>query len=267
MAFTRDWSEATPDNGDNAKFGAQGIRYAKTDVADRVKELFYGFTAGENTYDAHAKKVMFREQASVAQPGANYGALYTKEVSGVAELFYQDENGTEKQLTTGGKLNVVTADIPADAVNQTHIQLANNANLVARNQAGTGDVNLIKATTSDVPELPDGSKLATSGAPTQDTQIANKKYVDDTIPQVTKSATAAKIVHKGGLIEQWFQITSTSDDPEAFTFPEAFPSTCIGLIPSLGISALTSVSKTGFTMNRLNDVEGTVTVYVHAIGY
>jgi len=63
-------------------------------------------------------------------------------------------------------------------------QIANNTYLKATNNAGTGTVDLIKANTSDVAVLPDGSELATSAAPTADADIANKKYVDDQIGAV-----------------------------------------------------------------------------------
>lgn len=62
---------------------------------------------------------------------------------------------------------------------------ANNSYIQARNAAGDGNVDLIKATAGDKAELgvvttlPDTSKLATSGAPAADAQIANKKYIDD----------------------------------------------------------------------------------------
>jgi len=59
--------------------------------------------------------------------------------------------------------------------------LPNNTYLLAVDTAGTGTVDLIKANASDVAVIPDGSELATSGAPTADADIVNKKYVDDFI--------------------------------------------------------------------------------------
>ena len=57
--------------------------------------------------------------------------------------------------------------------------VGNNAYLQARNAADNGNVDLIKADGSDVPTVPDDSANATSGAPTADASLANKKYVDD----------------------------------------------------------------------------------------
>jgi hypothetical protein len=61
------------------------------------------------------------------------------------------------------------------------LKLPNDTYLTADNYAGTGTVNLIKANTSDVAVIPDGSELASSAAPTADADIANKKYVDDNV--------------------------------------------------------------------------------------
>ena len=57
----------------------------------------------------------------------------------------------------------------------------NNAYLTAKNAAGDGTVDLMKADGSDVPTVPDDTANATSGAPTADASLANKKYVDDQI--------------------------------------------------------------------------------------
>lgn len=55
----------------------------------------------------------------------------------------------------------------------------NNAYLTAKNAAGDGTVDLIKADGSDVPTVPDDTANATSGAPTADASLANKLYVDN----------------------------------------------------------------------------------------
>lgn len=267
MPFTRDWDEARPADTDLASSGDDEMRYIRVDTAERLKTMFYGLTAGENTHAAHAKQITFREQGSMATPDADTGALYCKEVGGKCELHWLDEDANEKQLTSGGKLNIAAADIAADLLNDTQLRGRNNQPLRWRNAAGTADVNGPKVNASDKLELPDGSQLATSAAPTTDAQLVNKKYVDDTIPQVTKSATAAKIVHASGLIEQVFQISSTSDTAEAFTFPEAFSTACIGVWISHGAQVVSPVSKTGFTINRYNTVDNTVTFFVRAIGY
>jgi len=105
MAFTRDWNESAPDGKDNASAGDDSIRNLKVEMSDRLKDMLYGFIAGENSLAQHFQYMQFYEQSSVAQPSAAYGRLYCKAVSGKCELFWHDEDGDEIQLTTGGKLN------------------------------------------------------------------------------------------------------------------------------------------------------------------
>lgn len=102
MAFTRDWDESNPTDNTVANQIDEYNRYLRVDTADRLEDMFYGFTAGENTLSQHAKFLQFYEQASVAQPSAGYGRLYCKAVGGKCEMFWQDEDGDEIQLTYGG---------------------------------------------------------------------------------------------------------------------------------------------------------------------
>lgn len=75
------------------------------------------------------------------------------------------------------RIFVLTATVPTWTA--IILELANDTYFTAVDNAGTGTVDLIMANASDVAVLPDGSELATSGAPTADADIANKKYVDD----------------------------------------------------------------------------------------
>lgn len=69
-AFTRDWDEATPTDTTVANLIDEYNRYLRVDTSDRLEDMFYGFTAGENTLSQHAKYIQFYEQASVSQPSA-----------------------------------------------------------------------------------------------------------------------------------------------------------------------------------------------------
>lgn len=187
--FTRNWDETQPTNLTEAHQIDDHMKYLRVDVAERLKAMFYGFIAGENTYEASVKFLNLKDQSSVATPSSGYSRFYTKTVTGKSEIFAQNDDGDEIQLTTDGKLNVL-----ADSITETHIQLTNNSHLIGRNAAGTGDVNLIRANTSDKAELPDGAQLATSAAPTADAQLANKKYVDDARLQVQRTQTGSRVV-------------------------------------------------------------------------
>lgn len=80
-------------------------------------------------------------------------------------------------LVAVGLVSVVfAADVK---VKSGTVHIENDTYLKAVDNAGTGTVDLIKANSSDVAVIPDGSELATSAAPTADADIANKKYVDE----------------------------------------------------------------------------------------
>jgi hypothetical protein len=117
----------------------------------------------------------------------------------------------------------------------------------------------------------DEDDMSSNSAVKLATQQSIKAYVDttvaDTIPQVTKSTTAIKIEHDGGLVEQIFQITSTSDGDEDFTFPEEFDTACVAVFFSHPISTIEDVDTEGFTINRADGLTGTITMYVKAYGY
>ncbi len=110
-------------------------------------------------------------------------------VDGVDELRYTDSDGTNVTLTSGGTLNILSADLLGT--------LANNTFFTAVDNAGTGTVDLIKANASDVAVIPDGSETATSAAPTADADISNKKYVDDQVASVVPVNVAAVTVFNG----------------------------------------------------------------------
>ena len=94
--FTNAWDETLPTDAEDAKDGASRIRNFKIDVSERV-EVDHSF-AGDANDGAH-KKVTLLEQAANPTNAANTGFLYTKDVSGATELFYEDEAGNVIQLT------------------------------------------------------------------------------------------------------------------------------------------------------------------------
>lgn len=275
MAWSNTYDTATPDGDTNpGSVLDDHVQTIKKAIQERLdgNDLYFPLTGTQvsSTDAGKHRKVVFKGLLTVKPTvGTDEVAIYSKEVSGKWELFFENEDGTELQLTTGGLFNISGSTIPDDTVDDGAIKLANNGYLIASNQAGDDDVELIKANTSDLPALGEGAQTYDSSAPTEDAQIANKKYVDDTIPQVTKTTTQAIIVHAGGLIEQWFRVTSTVDGVESFTFPQTFDTACIGVVLShaiMGIS-ITSPTLSGFQLNRDDAIDGSVTVYVHAVGY
>jgi hypothetical protein len=70
----------------------------------------------------------------------------------------------------------------------------------------------------------------------------------------------------GGLQIRFGTVSSTSDGAQSFSFTTAFSSAC--LVCVVGAEAqTTAVSRTGFTIDRENDYNGTITMQYIALGY
>jgi hypothetical protein len=177
MTKTYPLNTAIPDGGADRRDGDNCIRRLAKSVKELISTDHYvgtdnsqvesgddnatGLTeaaAGEHT------KITLRQTTKPTNV-ADKGFLYTKDVSGATELFYEDEAGNEKQLTVAGKLNVS----------------ATEAVLLTDNQTITG----VK-TFSSAPVLSAGanagSQLITNVLdPVSNQDAATKKYVDDSI--------------------------------------------------------------------------------------
>lgn len=166
---TAEWDESKPSGSRDVNLGDDDIREFKEQIRERiaVDHNIFSDESGQDNLGAH--KAIHLLVTTTPFSLANAGVIYTKDVNGKAECFWLDEDSNEVQLTSGGK---IFGD---------NVKLSNNVNLIAKDAAGTGTVNLIKANASDKPEVPDGSVLASSAAPTVDAGISNKKYVDDQI--------------------------------------------------------------------------------------
>lgn len=164
--FNDTFDTATPAGSDDPAEADDRMREIKAAVQERENVDHYWPLTGTEVSDADAgehRKVLFRAPISTPDSIAeNHGQLYLKDVNGKAELFFIDEDENEIQLTNVGKLVI-----------------ANNTYLISRDQVGTGTVNLIKATTGDIPEILTGAVLSASTAPVVDAGIANKLYVDN----------------------------------------------------------------------------------------
>lgn len=119
--FTRTWNagyESSPANTQAASQGAQRIRELKLDVRERlaVDHIFGDGSANEGYHNV----VHLAEQGSDPSGVANYGVLYTKEISTITELFYRDSAGTITQITQNGNiLGRIVGEIVAVAITGT----------------------------------------------------------------------------------------------------------------------------------------------------
>ncbi|MDO8302921.1 MAG: hypothetical protein Q7T18_06755 [Sedimentisphaerales bacterium] len=179
MAKTNPINTANPAGSSDPKQGDDYIRTLALAVAEILAVDHYIGASSPYNEDAageHAK-ITLRQAAKPANV-ADKGFVYTKDVSGTTELFYEDEAGNEIQLTSGGKI-LLTKNL-----------IANNTAILA-NKASSGTANLIKLNASDVPEILVGAVLSADTAPATDAAIANKKYVDDTVSGSMSPATYA----------------------------------------------------------------------------
>lgn len=113
MAHIRNWNaalEAIPADNAAASAGANRIRDLKVDIRERL-DLDH-IMDEDTTDDGRHRHVCLVEQ--VGDPGnlALKGFLYTKDVSGATELFYEDAVANVLQLTNAGKMELLDTNNP-----------------------------------------------------------------------------------------------------------------------------------------------------------
>lgn len=107
MIYTWDSAfEAAPADIDDISDGAGEIREFKIAVRERFATDHYIDLTGTNADHGEHSKVTLRKQTSKPTAEADKGYIYTKIVSDKVELFYENEEGTEIQLTVGGALPI-----------------------------------------------------------------------------------------------------------------------------------------------------------------
>ena len=152
MAKTDAINTANPAGSSDPKLGDDYIRQLARAVVEVLKVDHYLDAASPYDEDAAGEHAKVTFNAPITKPdtvAANKGILYIKDVGGVSELCFINENEQDKQLTTLGALNIA----------------ATEAALL------TGDQTIAGVKTfSSSPVVP---------APTTDLQASTKKYVDD----------------------------------------------------------------------------------------
>ena len=115
-SYSRDWSTSTPIDHTLNREWPEWIRKTKTDIGERLSDMFYGFTSGET--DIGVKSLQFRDQGSDPSAISDVIQFYGKSVGGKTELFWKDQDGNAIQLTNAGTLSIPAASqqVPAGAV-------------------------------------------------------------------------------------------------------------------------------------------------------
>ena len=181
-AFTATFRTDTPSGSDDPSEGDDRIREVKVAVQERLDVDHYFHASGANTYDdpntGKHRYVRFIEPNNLTVMSAGEGALFTKDVNSVAELHWINEQDEIIQLTREGIINLTSESMLG--------VLANDTFFTAKDEAGTGTVDLIKAGRdeddgNDVPVVGQGARLPTTADLTEDTELVHKKYVDDLV--------------------------------------------------------------------------------------
>ncbi|MCE9583171.1 MAG: hypothetical protein K8T20_11825 [Planctomycetes bacterium] len=60
--------------------------------------------------------LLLSEQASAPASETDSGWVYSKDVAGRTELFYEDDTGAQIQITSGGAVNAGAADVAANKI-------------------------------------------------------------------------------------------------------------------------------------------------------
>lgn len=240
--FSFTYDTATPAGSDDPAEADDRMREIKAAVQERENVDHYWPLTGTEVSDADAgehRKVTLRT-GSAPSAVADKGFVYAKDVGDKAELFYIDEDGNEIQLTSKGQY------------------LANDTNLTATDNAGTGSVNLIKASTSDLAVLSDGAVLAAATESGDgDRTIADKAWADAApAAQMTPTSYAAEqsitfangLILKHGLDSRSYAADST----KTITFGTAFPTAIV--------SASATIAKNNATANGSANALSTTTV-------
>jgi hypothetical protein len=105
MAYIDTWNaafELLPADLNALSDGATKIRALKVAIRERIAKDHYMAVAGTDVDHGEHSKITFQAQSAKPAAVANKGFLYTKDVSAKVELFFEDEDGDEVQLTTGG---------------------------------------------------------------------------------------------------------------------------------------------------------------------
>jgi len=269
MAKTDPIDPAVPAGSDDPKLGDNRIRELARAVAEILnKDHYIGADGGSGTgYNEDAagehNKVTLRATTKPTAV-ASKGFVYGKDVSGKIELFYEDEDGTEIQITTGGILNSCNL-----TGNQTIAGIKTFSSQPSFAAGLTAAAALI-------------STLADGTAPLSiisTTKVANLNVDKVDGYDIAAYAGAESYTFPGGMIIKQglkgcsFKASATNN---AVTFAAAFPNACKGVILTLStntvvnnaqnISAIDE-SVTGFNIRTYSNNTFTANVAWLAIGY
>jgi hypothetical protein len=202
MSFTDIWDstfEAYPDDNNYGFEIDNYIRRVQTAVRERM-QVDHIWMVGVT--DGGHNKVSLAAQGSNPTSATGYGFLYTKTVSGVVELFYEDSAGNVKQVTSNGILAssflpIINSDIYDSYANENYgsknLDLVANPNEWKVFYVGKyGElIELALGSTSGVPLVSNGADAAPSFSPIANAAINTNAIATTNIQN--EAVTAPKI--------------------------------------------------------------------------
>jgi len=121
--FTDTYRIDTPAGNDSPREADDRMREAKAATQERLNVDHYWTASASNTYDGadtgEHRFVTIHEPNTIAAVDESKGVIHTKDVSGIAELFYINENEQDVQITTAGYLNAAASNAMLLTGNQT----------------------------------------------------------------------------------------------------------------------------------------------------
>jgi len=223
MSYIRDWDQTTPGDHTARPETPLKMREIKIDIAERLKDFFYGFISGET--DTAAKQLTFKKQTSDPTNVADTAIIYAKEVSGVTEIFVRDSDGNIKQITSGGKLNIASDEAVLLTGDQT----------IAGDKILSGDTTFEGSVTHNNPTTFADTATFTNTATFNSTaSFAEEATMSKTLNlQTSSKATNGYTYLPNGLILQW-GVGDTATGAHSVSgeiyFPISFPNACFQVV-------------------------------------
>jgi hypothetical protein len=220
-------NETAPAGGAYVRDGNDRIVEYKIQVREILAIDHYFPSSGQNDACGRHKRITLIEAADIGAVPATWvgtestAILGAQTVSGKPELCYSDEDSTDVILTDVGKIALQNSRLP------------NNTYLIGRNAAGAANVNMLKVNASDIIEFAT-FPITPSAAPDANYEVANKKYVDDSVPAfgawVDKSSSyaAQQAATDGFVVISASQTNGTVSTVDCYTDVNANPTTLRG---------------------------------------
>jgi hypothetical protein len=105
--------QTVPQNSESPTLGAQRIRETRSGF-NNLLTVEHDISDSATTKGFHGTNITGKVDTSISTPPSGYGRFGWKTIGGVAELFYRDDAGNEKQITSAGKLLSQLQDTDTD---------------------------------------------------------------------------------------------------------------------------------------------------------